>query len=587
MSRKMMKLSVLCASLTLAAAMAGCGTSNKEGAISLESVAKVDESACGQCHSTAIDSVAGTQIYSAYLASKHFTNNGSVVGCQDCHGGGSQHNGIGPLPYPDPDAAGKCFECHESQFLGENERGGVPTAAQTAHFYNITGAGTHPAMYVTKNYEKSCTSCHDPHKADQGITQEHTDWANSGHGDVNGLAWANRNFKTSVSCIRCHTTTGYIDYVTSGFTAPTVSWATAGDNGREVATCEVCHTDYNFKNRVREVGAFTAPYKMNFKTTGFTYPDVGASNICIPCHSGRESGESVRSIANFTNASFSNPHYLDAAGVFFGVGGFHYYSSHAKYNNGYNTGGQDTATTRAATWNHGRVGINDFNGSGNDGQCVGCHLGNGGTFANADSHTFSPINVAHSTGATGCYGCHDEDGEIEALIEEEKEIFDRAMSFFEYNLGLRGMFYDGAHHPYWVKTAGADASVSANQLKNWTYAATIPVGPENGSGANNMGAAFNFKILNAEKGSHVHNRAYTRWLIFDSVQYLQQGAVTYSNRSIPSTGQANINNVISFTSYSTAITPGGGGAPTDGNPVSISDLKGYLVRSQDNLFFRR
>ena len=551
MSRKVFKYSAVIASLLLTAVFAGCGTSNKEGSdpSAVADVPKVSESACAQCHGASVDHITGDNIYKDYIASAHFTNNKHVVGCQDCHGGGSQHNGVGPLPYPDPSAAGKCFECHKPAFLGNYEATKVPTAVEKAHFYNITGAGVHPGMYVTRNYEKSCTSCHDPHKADKGVGQAHTDWAESGHGDVNGLAWANRDFKKSTDCIRCHTSTGFIDYVQSNFTLPTATWASADDKGREVLTCKACHTDYNFKNRVRNVGAFTAPY--NAGKSPKTFPSVGASNLCIPCHAGRESGDTVKAVTDFTNASFKNPHYLAAAGIFYAKAGFHFYTSTAKYGN--------------PNWSHGKLGNNNYLAGGVDtgtsGPCVACHLA-GGT--NNRSHTLSAVEVAHATStagaARGCYGCHTGVTEptIEGLIEEEKELFDRGMAFFLNNLNANGMFYDGANHPYWVKTQGASAKTASNQIKNWTYAALV--GPSNGSGVNNMGVAFNYKVLNAEKGAHVHNRRYSRQLIYDSVEYLQFGTVT--------------NAPISFTAYSTALT-----ATPDANPVSISQLKSWLTSS--------
>ena len=121
-----------------------------------------------------------------------------------------------------------------------------------------------------------CTSCHDPHKADKGIGQEHTDWAASGHGDVNGVAWSTEDFKANASCIRCHTSTGFINYVQSGYTLPTQTWATNGDTTRQVLTCRACHTSFNFKNSIRSAGQYTAPY--NNGNSPATFPSATTSN---------------------------------------------------------------------------------------------------------------------------------------------------------------------------------------------------------------------------------------------------------------------------------------------------------------------
>jgi len=576
MSRKVFKYSAVIASLLATALFAGCGTSNKEGSdpSAVADVPKVSESACAQCHGASVDHVTGDNIYKDYIASSHFTNNFRLVGCQDCHGGGSQHNGVGPLPYPDPSAAGKCFDCHKPAFLGNYEATKVATAVEKAHFYNMTASQLDPdnfapAMYVSANYQKSCTSCHDPHKGNNGVGQEHKDWAESGHGKVDSPAWADEDFKENTSCIRCHTSTGFIDYVSSGYTLPTTTWAKAGDTTREVITCKACHTDYNFKNRVRNAGAFTAPYNSGKNPKAF--PNVGASNLCNACHAGRESGDTVKGLTSFTNTSFKNSHYLAASGVFYGQAGFQYYTSNVKYDTGYNTGKKDTATTFAATWNHGKIGVNNFNNSGYSGQCVGCHFGNGGVYANYSSHTLSAVNVAHSTGATGCFGCHSSE-DISTLVEEEKALFDRGMDFFNFTLAQNNIFYT-TNYPYFMTSAGGTTAI-----KNWTYAATVPVGPATGNGANNMGAAFNYNLLLKEKGAHVHNRSYARRLIFDSIQYLQKGAVTYSISTGSIGGVTDPNSQVSFTAYSTAQPTG---------TISITGLKGWLLRSSGGKYYRR
>ncbi len=85
--------------------MYGCGSTSKEGS-AVSGPVKVDEASCAQCHAQAVDSIEpSTTIYAKYNQSLHFTNNFHTVGCQDCHGGGSQHNGVGPIQYANPDAA--------------------------------------------------------------------------------------------------------------------------------------------------------------------------------------------------------------------------------------------------------------------------------------------------------------------------------------------------------------------------------------------------------------------------------------------------------------------------------------------------
>lgn len=506
--------------------LARCGNNNKPLSDTASS-AEAKSKKCILCHSKDTSPITTANIVDEWKQSDHNIKNGAD--CYACHRGGSfQHpqefaSVLTAFPNIEKHPTGDiCFSCHEYRF-------------NKAHYATYTSIGTHPAQYLHKNHKNSCIGCHSPHNPTP--TKEHKQWAKSGHGDTNGAAWSNRDFKDNVSCIRCHTSTGYIDYVTNGFAAPNNTWATSDDNTREVLTCKACHTNYNFKNSVRSVAQYTAPYKENFKTTNVIYPDVSTSNICIPCHAGRESGQSVRDITDFTNASFKNPHYLAAAGVFYAKAGYHFYTSVAKYDNYANF-----------RFNHSKIGMTgQFTtttpiGSGTVGQCVGCHLGNAGTYINYSSHTLNPVYVARSTGSTGCYGCHSGE-DMATLIEEEKEIFKRGMDLFKYVLESNGIYYRSTY-PYFYPSPSSNTPI-----KNWTV-----VGPTSGdavSGANNMGAAFNYKLLEAEKGAHVHNRSYARRLISHSIFYLQTGKDLniVSNRPAANTDP---NMIINFSNYSSA-----------------------------------
>lgn len=475
-------------------------------------------------------------------------------------------------------------------------------------------------MYATINYQNSCTACHEPHNPLKGLgSHQRKAWAKSGHGDVTGVAWSNRDFKRSVDCIRCHTASGFINYAQSNFTLPSSTWAAAGDNNREVLTCRACHLNSNFKKSVRQLDHFTAPYGIvnSISLAPMAFPDVGESNLCIPCHSGRENGISIKkTVSNFANASFKNPHYLAAAGVFYGLGGFQFYSSTKQtpyYSQAYTSkygvivdgtiikaaaasttvGGVpainvgDSLTGKKAPWNHGRLGMDNFitaapsqSGkivdSGNKGQCIACHLGP------KAEHSLGAFEVAkatwgtNTTGAMGCYGCHNSE-DMEEVAHEERLLVDRTLAFFKWQLLQIGAEYKNAH-PYFYQPGTTTA------VKNWS-ALSVP----GGTGAVNMGAAMNFELLTAEKGVHVHNRTFMKQLIFDSLQYLQSGKVSFSNRYIITNSQTNPNGLISFSGYSTAlaaapdnilnpptVAASAGGVP--GQPISITQLKAYITR---------
>ena len=97
-------------------------------------------------------------------------------------------------------------------------------------------------------------------------------------------------------------------------------------------TCDGCHSSNDFANSVRTLnGGYKAGmggYASAAKAF-IQFPDVGESNMCIPCHSGRENGDSLKATISTTyvgpvSGGFKNPHYLAAAQTFYGVGGFQF-----------------------------------------------------------------------------------------------------------------------------------------------------------------------------------------------------------------------------------------------------------------------
>jgi hypothetical protein len=391
-------------------------------------------------------------------------------------------------------------------------------------------------------------------------------------------------------------------------------------------TCDGCHSSNDFANSVRSLsqGTVNGGYKAGMGGFGSAalasvqFPNVNMSNVCVPCHASRENGASILKTAsatgvvsatNFANSSFKNPHYLGAAAVFYGNGGFQFYTSQSKYTSKYGAivDGTiikaaaatatvpeilvgDSLTGKKAPWQHGRLGMDNFQTSSNaavmaakgdlvysgtKGQCVACHLGPENTHsfdafkaAEATWKNGTPSSSSFANGTyAGCYGCHTNENMKEVAELSERPLFDAAMLFFKWQLAQNGAVYSDAY-PYFYKADGVTA------LKNWMAASTVdgmilPAGI--GTGAANMGAALNFKLLAAEKGAHVHNRTFMKQLIFDSVQYLQTGTVTFSNRNIAS-GSTDPNGLINFSNYSTSLIPTGKAG------LTTQTVRGYIVR---------
>lgn len=195
--------------LSIAVFMNGCGSSNREGSLNIGDVPRVSETVCQGCHSSWTDpprssllgDVPSAGIVSEYFDSAHFKNVSSAivahkgsVGCQDCHGGGAQHNGVGPIPFPKPTAA-QCKACHATE-VADLAASGSSNVCITCHA---------PHKFTTNTSTAVCIGCHAVQQnAGAGYVQDNNgvraivpEFGKNSH-HVTG-----RNV-TDADCITCH-----------------------------------------------------------------------------------------------------------------------------------------------------------------------------------------------------------------------------------------------------------------------------------------------------------------------------------------------------------------------------------------------
>jgi hypothetical protein len=447
-----------------------------------------------------------------------------------------------------PDFAGKCFGCHK------DAKNFKHYSVAARHFNNFTGAGIHPAMYVTVNYQKSCTSCHEPHNPLKGLgSEERKAWAKSGHGNVNAKAFADRDFKTSTACIRCHTSTGYSNYLTNKWTTPfpSTTWATAGDKGREVLTCTTCHLKGSFK--VKPTTTYIAPYNNNLSPK--TFPDIGKSTLCIACHSGRENEDSIASFTNFSNASFKNSHYKAGAALMYMAAGFRNFTSldtavgtttYRKTLYPDNTTVPTYGIAGGVSSTHRKLGTALINGDSHNkaffvpgtadanGPCVTCHLNvNGVPRRAATGHTwFIDANAFNQL----CVRCHNEEAGVPLtganfttlFLEEQAIGFVDALDLIAYLLETNYQIkYDPDKHPYFYDLQKDPGGKTA--VKDWTRSKMFGGIYDQVLGKRLMGAAFNLNLLKKDKAAYVHARTFARRLIFDTIDYLDNRTLDFSS----------------------------------------------------------
>lgn len=365
-----------------------------------------------------------------------------------------------------------------------------------------------------------CLNCHNPHNAD---TTPNKQWAESKHADTTAAgAWAHYNWtevsgavrndgsaaSSRTSCQRCHTTRGLVKLLTetNGDTTVYVPFNDYDANYRpEMLHCNGCHSDN--LGTVRRVGQIT----VDFATVGFTFPDALTSNLCLACHTGRESGLDIKADTDADGTrSFINSHYLTAGGTVYTATGYEYDGQN--YDN-------------EPFYAHDQIGTPSEPGTGdNVGPCIGCHM------SAPEKHHFQPVVTDEATDliteivSPVCAVCHTGQFELTpAVLNEEKEDFHAALESLNAQLAAQGMFFFNAHPYFYNAPDGAGGSFTT-----WGAVAVSLDLPAVPGYKDVMGAAFNYNLLEHDPGAFVHNRFYAKRLIFDSIDFLDDGIINAS-----------------------------------------------------------
>lgn len=521
-----------------------------------------DYESCGQCHNSDFDHNQFTpeadNLVEDYRGSKHnqsldpFSSPPIAPLCASCHTDEGARAYVdtdwsavppGDPPVADPHPV-QCRSCHDAHDPGDlyDRSTGVGseefrlcnrchllddgTGNPGTHFHegwgddylitdtHIGTSGNWPPFQANLNaitgYNftytdgRVCRNCHNVHSGDLTINRQ---WAASAHADTSAPgAWAHYNWTSFAggSCQRCHTTTGVIAYLTTNAQASTPYSPPLSSDPTyrpEMLYCNGCHSDN--AGGLRAPGTITGDYS----GAPFAFPDVNGSNVCMACHIGRESGESIQNMsADFSSVSFVNSHYLTAGGTIFQATGYEYALSYGNY----------------SFYQHDQIGITRTAGIGTEGPCIGCHL------SSPESHHFLPVEHdagGHITAITSsvCGVCHTGQYALSpAILEEEKEELHASLSALKAAMAdtaVKPAFYFTNSYPYIFQDSGFTTPTT-----NWASFADTSVNFER-TGKPNMGAVFNFNLLEHDPGAYTHNRLYVKLLIFDSVDWLDNNVL--------------------------------------------------------------
>ncbi|MGB8331463.1 MAG: chitobiase/beta-hexosaminidase C-terminal domain-containing protein, partial [Polyangiales bacterium] len=307
-------------------------------------------------------------------------------------------------------------------------------------------------------------------------------WAASGHGDITGEAWRHWDADGSVSrsCAKCHgpqandappPDVGLLEYLATGANTRSAPLPLGLD-------CVNCHQ--TFPTIYSNLAKFGLP---NGELEPVVFPSTeqaslyGPSNICVTCHLGRESGESVQAKIDADDGqgpySFTNIHYYAAAASFFGgetVGGYQYPDEEYRPRNTFPSHPDELST------------------------CVGCHMTNA---EGGEMHTWVPE-------VDTCISCHggtsfetlggSPSKNLENITALLPELYAAIQAYAADVIGIP-IVYDAGSYPYWFDDQGQGYT---------SFDATL------------LPAAYNYQVALKDPAGFIHNGTYLSQILHDS-----------------------------------------------------------------------
>ena len=316
-------------------------------------------------------------------------------------------------------------------------------------------------------------------------------WIASPHGDRKSESFVHWNKDGAVpeSCATCHSGPGLMDFLGADG-----SMAGKIDGPAPIGSpidCVACHNQ-----AATDLEQITFP-------SGEVMTETSASAICMVCHQGRESSDSVNAaIAGGEDDTvngdlgFLNVHYRAAAATLWG----------SSVRGGYQYEGK----TYAERFAH----VPDFN------TCTTCH----------DPHTTKVVVVDQ------CVACHkgaetvrairttpadiDGDGDVKEGISAEistlHEKLGEAIRLYATDVAGAPVVYDSHAYPYFFNDLNGDGASNPDEAKfpnrylSWTPRL--------------LRAAYNYQFLAKDPGAYAHNPRYAIQLAYDSLEDLSAKA---------------------------------------------------------------
>ncbi len=318
-------------------------------------------------------------------------------------------------------------------------------------------------------------------------------WASSGHADKTSPAfthWDTTNPpQVAVPCAKCHTTSGYQQFLATGSVTPQPIGQTV--------ECMACHN--NLANAKTSI-------KFN---SGLIVNNLGQESNCMECHQGISSGPQVQTAID--TAALANddtpsdklvwtavaPHYFTAAISMFGKeggGGYQYpgmeYDVRFQHVQNYDTC-QSCHNQHSLTFRYD--------------ECAKCH---------EDVDPANPsVDQLHEIRMEGSGVDYDGNGnrrdgmyfELEGLANK----LYAAIQAYSAQVAGKPIVYDGAVYPYWFNDTNGNGQVDTgentfgNQYKSFTN--------------RSLKAAYNYQLWSKDPGAYAHGGKYIIELMYDGI----------------------------------------------------------------------
>ncbi len=317
-------------------------------------------------------------------------------------------------------------------------------------------------------------------------------WVGSGHADSAAEAfrhWDEEDPKeVPVECAKCHSTTGYMDFLgADGSTAGVVDKPAAPANGIE---CVACHNDVTLTKT-----SVVMP-------SGAEITGLGSEARCMECHQGRESTVSVNAAIEkaavdedtvSAGLGFLNIHYYAAAATKYGTlakGGYEYagqtYEANFAHVKGYDTcvGCHNPHTLE--------LKINE---------CATCHTG------------VASVEDLRKVRMAGSLVDYDGDGDVSEGIASEIEglraLLYQAIQAYAASVAGTAIAYDSAAYPYFFIDSNANGQADPDEANFGNrYASWTP---------RLLKAAYNYQVATKDPGAYAHGGKYIIQLLNDSL----------------------------------------------------------------------